>query len=311
MKRTILFLLLILACLSAAGQETYLYAERDTCSLYLDIFRPSIGSEITFEGKAKPTIVYVFGGGFIMGQRTDEFKQRWFQRLNDNGYTVVTIDYRLGMKGYKVEKGLAGLKKASEQFYKSQQMGVEDLFSAISFLSDNQEELGIDPGNLVVAGSSAGAIISLAAEYDIVCGRTDGLPEGFQFKGVMSFAGGIVGLNGEPKYPESPCPTLLMHGTADEAVAYNKLAMAGRGIWGSDFLANQWNKKGYTGWCIYRFKDRPHDIASYMDYLWDIEQPFLEQNVILGHPRKVDALIEDPTLPSWPITRVSLDTIYR
>ena len=290
--------------------ETYLFAERDTCSLFMDIFRPAEGAETTFEGQAKPTIVFVFGGGFIMGKRVDSFTRQWFKRLNDDGYTVVTIDYRLGMKGYQVGKGISGLKKASDQFYLAQQIGVEDLFSAISFLAENQEELGVDTSNLVAAGSSAGAIIVMAAEYDILCGRTAGLPEGFQFKGVMSFAGGVVGVGGEPKYPSAPCPTLLLHGTADEAVAYDKLSMAGRGIWGSDFLSAQWKKKGYTGWCIYRFKDRPHDVAAYMNYLWDIEKPFLEQNVILGHARTVDALVDDPSLPSWSTTQVSLETIY-
>lgn len=319
MKKVVLFFLMLSLGLLAAAQdvptyasgETYLFAERDTCSLYLDIFRPTAGSETTFEGKAKPTVVFVFGGGFIMGKRVDSFTRRWFQRLNDNGYAVVTIDYRLGMKGYQMGKGLSGLKKASDQFYTSQQMGVEDLFSAIAFLSENQEELGIDPMNLVVSGSSAGAIISQAAEYDIVCGRTAGLPAGFQFKGVMSFAGGVVSVSGEPKYVSAPCPVLMLHGTADEAVAYEKLSMAGRGIWGSDSLAEQWKKKGYAGWCIYRFKDRTHDVAAYMDYLWDIEKPFLEQNVILGHPRTVDALVDDPTLPTWSMTQVNLDTIYR
>ena len=314
MKKVALFFLMLSLGLLAAAQETpvwapgetYMFAERDTCSLYLDIYRPTEGAETTFEGQAKPAIVYVFGGGFIGGQRVDDFKRLWFQRLNDNGYTVVTIDYRLGMKGYKVEKGLSGLKKASDQFYLSQQVGVEDLFSAISFLAENKDELGIDPMNLVAAGSSAGAIISLAAEYDILCGRTGNLPDSFQFKGVMSFAGGVVSLSGEPKYLSAPCPTLLLHGTADSMVAYNKLSMGGRGIWGSDFLANQWAKKGYTGWCIYRFKDRPHDVAAYMSYLWDIEEAFLEQNVILGHPRTVDATVDDPTLPTWTVTQLDL-----
>ena len=309
MKKIILISLALCLAVAASAQETYLFAQRDTCSLYLDIFRPTEGSETTFEGKEKPAIIYIFGGGFLMGQRVDDFKREWFQRLNDNGYALITIDYRLGMKGYRIGKGLSGLKKASDRFYQSQQMGVEDLFSAISFLAENRDELGIDPSNLVVSGSSAGAIVSLAAEYDIVCGRTAGLPDGFQFKGVMSFAGGVVSLNGVPRYPSAPCPTLLMHGTADGAVAYDKLCLGGRGIWGSSFLAEQWARKGYTGWCIYRFKDRLHDIASYMNYLWDIEQAFLEQNVILGSPRRVDAMVDDPTLPSWAITRINLNDI--
>lgn len=309
MKKFALFFCILFAGLSAAAQETYMYAERDTCSLYLDIYRPTVGSKTEFDGKAKPTVVFVFGGGFIMGERSEAFSQQWFQRLNDNGYAVVTIDYRLGMKGYKVGKGLSGSFKAAEQFVIAQQMGVEDLFSAISFLNENSEELGIDVNNLVVAGSSAGAIIAQAAEYDILCGRTEGLPEGFQFKGVMSFAGAVISIKGAPEYPSAPCPVLMLHGTADQAVAYTKYGAVGRGIWGSDFLAAQWSKKHYTGWCIYRFKDRTHDVAGYMNYLWDIEQAFLEKNVIQGAARTVDAMVDDPSLPTWGT--VTLDSIYK
>ena len=258
MKKFALFFCFLLLGLSAAAQgershETYLYAKRDTCDLYLDIFRPKEGSETTFNGKAKPTVVFVFGGGFIMGERVDDFTLQWFKRLNENGYTLVTIDYRLGMKGQKVGKGLIGAYKASGLFCESQRIGVEDLFSAIKFLSVNSEELGIDADNLVVSGSSAGAIISQAAEYDILCGRTGVLPKGFQFKGVMAFAGAIISNEGAPKYPAAPCPTLLLHGTADKTVAYNKFGAFGHGIWGSDWLVRQWSKQGWNNYCIYRF----------------------------------------------------------
>ena len=311
MKKIVLFFGILFLGLSAAAQETYLYARRDTCDLYLDVYRPAEGTETAFEGLAKPTVVFVFGGGFYSGQRSDDFTRQWFQRLNENGYTLVTIDYRLGMKGYRMGKGLRGAYQASKQFYASQQMGVEDLFSAIRFLSDNSVELGIDPANLVVAGSSAGAIISQAAEYDILCGRTGELPVGFQFKGVMAFAGAVISLDGPPRYASAPCPTLMLHGTADKAVAYNKFAAFGRGIWGSDFLARQWHKRGYDSYCIYRFKDRTHDVAAYMNYIWELEKEFLEQNVILGKSRNIDAVIDDPSLPTWSWTEVTLDSMYR
>ncbi len=309
MKKFFFFLLFLLPALNAAAQETYLYAERDTCSLYFDVYRPYEGTETTFEGKAKPTIIFLFGGGFIQGSRDGQYFRDWFTRLSSNGYTSVSIDYRLGMKGYQVGKGVSGAAKASEQFYKSQQMGVEDLFSAVAFIAENREELGIDPDNLVVAGSSAGAIISMAAEYDIANGRTGNLPEGFNFKGVMSFAGGIISLDGAPEYKSAPCPILLLHGTADQAVAYKKLVVMGRGLWGSDFLDESLEKKGYRGHSIYRFKDRTHDVAGYMNYLWDIERSFLEQDVMLGHARVIDALVDDPSLPSWG--NISTEDIYR
>ena len=301
MKKTFLSILsaiLLLGSYGLSAQETYCFANRDTCSLYLDIFRPTEGAVTTINDVPKPTIVYVFGGGFLMGQRTDDFTRQWFKLLNDDGYGVVTIDYRLGMKGYKVGKGLLGALKAVDRFEMSQQIGVEDLFSAVSYLAQHKDKLGIDPDNLVVAGSSAGAIITLAAVYDIARGKAQGLPDGFKFKGAMSFAGAIISTSGAPDFPVPPCPVLLLHGTADQAVAYRHLGAFGKGIWGSDYIADKLSKKGYP-FCIYRFKDRTHDVAAYHMALWSLERQFLEENIISGHDRKVDALIDDDSLPSW------------
>ena len=308
MKKVALFFILMVMGLSSAAQETYRFAERDTCSLYLDIFRAAEGSETTFQGKAKPAVMFVFGGGFVMGQRSDVFTMEWVSRLNQEGYDVITIDYRLGMKDYKVGKGLAGIFKASDRFVLSQQVGVEDVFSAVAFLAENQD-LGVDVNNLVLSGSSAGAIISLASEYNIVQGNTEGLPAGFNFKGVMSFAGAIISNDGAPKFKSAPCPILLLHGTADKAVQYKKFSAFGRGVWGSSWLAKQFAKNGWNH-CIYRFKDRTHAVAAYMNYVWPLEKDFLEQNVILGANRTVDSIVDDPTLPSWDWANISTDDIY-
>ena len=294
--------------LNIKAQETYRFAQRDTCSLYLDIYRAAEGSETSFQGIQKPAVMFVFGGGFIEGERSDPFSVKWFNRLNEEGYTVVTIDYRLGMKGYTVGKGLAGAYKASDRFALAQAVGVEDVFSAVAFLAENKD-LGIDVNNLVLSGSSAGAIISMASEYAIVNGNAEGLPAGFNFKGVMSFAGAIISNMGAPKYKAAPCPTLMLHGTADKAVAYDHFGALGRGIWGSSYLAAAFAKKGWEH-CIYRFVNRTHDVAAYMNYIWSIEKEFLEQNVILGTHRTIDATLDDPTLPSWSWSSVSMNDIY-
>ena len=307
MKRLLFTLLLVFSFCAVHAQETFLFAQRDSSKLYLDIFRPAEGAETTFQGVAKPTIIHVFGGGFIAGTRSEGFIRGWIDQLNREGYTVVTFDYRLGMKGYKVKRGISGAFKASDQFEYSQQIGVEDLFSAVSYLCENKDKLGIDPSNMVVAGSSAGAIITLAAIRDIANGTARGLPEGFRFKGAMSFSGAIISTEGAPKFESAPCPVLLMHGTEDKAVSYKKVVVLGRGIWGSDYLAKQFKKKGYPC-CIYRFQDRTHDVAAYHSVLWPLEMQFLQQNVMLGHKRSVDALVDNESLPSWG--SVSMDDIY-
>lgn len=306
MRKILPILLSFLFAAPVWGQQTFLFATRDTLNLYLDVYAPAEGSQTMFEGHAKPTVMFVFGGGFIQGERDGKFQQAWFERLTQNGYGVVAIDYRLGMKGFKVGKGLSGALKASEQFLLSQEMGVEDVCAAVNFLAANP--VGVDVNNLVLAGSSAGAIISVATEYHIVNGTAPELPEGFNFKGVMSFAGAVISTSGKPEFLAQPCPIVFFHGTEDQAVAYEKYAHFGRGIWGSAYFDKQFDKKGYHH-LIYRFDGRTHDVAAYMNALWEEEMNFLEQDVMLGKNRTIDALVSDATLPSWG--NVSLDSIYR
>ena len=63
---------------------TYLYAERDTCDLYLDVYNPAKGSQTSINGNKKPTIVFMFGGGFISGTRDDASYNDWFRMLTQN-----------------------------------------------------------------------------------------------------------------------------------------------------------------------------------------------------------------------------------
>ena len=306
MKRIMMLSLLLLLAVPVLAQKTYLYATRDTLNLYLDVYQPDSSAVTTFEGHRKPSVLFVFGGGFIGGERDNAFQKAWFERLTQAGYGVVAIDYRLGMKGYQMEKGLSGLFKASDQFLLSQEMGVEDVCSAVNYLARN--DVGVDVNNLVLAGSSAGAIISVATEYHIVNGDAPELPDGFNFKGVMSFAGAVISITGKPEFRAQPCPIVFFHGTEDQAVAYEKFAYFGRGLWGSSYLDKQFDKKGYPH-LIYRFQGRTHDVAAYMNALWEEEMNFLEQDVMLGKGRTIDALVTDSTLPSWG--NVSMDSIYR
>ena len=70
MKKLLPLLFLLITLGSARAQETYRFASRDTCDLYLDIFRPAQDAPTTYQGVQKPTILHVFGGGFIMGERS-------------------------------------------------------------------------------------------------------------------------------------------------------------------------------------------------------------------------------------------------
>ncbi len=295
-----------------APSATYLFASRDTCELFLDVYDPAPGSETAIDGKAKPAILWLFGGGFVSGERSHPHYLPWFKLLCDNGYRVITADYRLGLKGQKMGFGLFSIIPSAKKVVEAcAEIGVQDLFSAVTYILDNADALGVDKDKIVVAGSSAGAMISVTAEWEICNGMPNAsvLPQGWNFAGVMSFSGAIMSDRGTPSWKERPCPQLLFHGTADKIVPYNKTQVFKIGMFGSSSLAKQLRKRGYP--CsIIRFEGHSHEIASSMLELWSWEKQWLEEEVVGGTPWENDELVTDSGIPIPDWTSASYKTLY-
>jgi predicted esterase len=272
---------------------TYRFAVKDGTELFLDEYPASAGSVTSVDGKAKPAIVFVFGGGFFSGQRSAKSYLKWFKMLNDEGYTLLTIDYRLGLKGVKTKGGIGSVK----QFYHAVTIASEDLFSAVKYIIDNAATLDVDPDNLVISGSSAGAMTVLQSDWLLSNGKaTEALPEGFRFAGVMSFSGAILSREGMPGYSQTPSPTAFFHGTADKVVNYKKMKVFNWAFAGSDKLVKIFKKNGYT-YNIYRYQDHTHEIADAMAETFADQIRFLETNVTGKVARNVDCTIDDPQIP--------------
>ncbi len=272
---------------------TYKFAEKDGTELFLDEYPASAGSVTSIGGQRKPAVVFVFGGGFFTGQRSAKSYLKWFKMLNDEGYTLLTIDYRLGLKGVKTKGGLGSVK----QFYHAVTIASEDLFSAVKYIIDNAATLDVDPDNLVISGSSAGAMTVLQSDWLLSNGKaTEALPEGFRFAGVMSFSGAILSREGMPGYSQTPSPTAFFHGTADKVVNYKKMKVFNWAFAGSDKLVKIFKKNGYT-YNIYRYQDHTHEIADAMAETFADQIRFLETNVTGKVARNVDCTIDDPQIP--------------
>lgn len=296
-KAIILLAFILLGGITASAQAnllspdgTYVYEKRDTCDLFLDIYYPAKGSPQKIDGVQKPTIVFMFGGGFVAGTRDDQSYNSWFRMLTENGYRVISIDYRLGLKGSS-KVGIAQVNVLDKAIH----MAVEDLFSATNFIIDNAESLGVDPKNIIISGSSAGAISVMQAEYELAnkTSWASVLPQDFNYAGVMSFAGAILSRKGKVKYAKEPCPTLMMHGTADKVVPYKQIAVLNLGFFGGGKLVERFKKFGYD-YNMYHYMDYGHEIASAMSTTFDLQLDFLESNVIQGKKRIIEAWITDP-----------------
>ena len=162
-----------------------------------------------------------------------------------------------------------------------------------------------DTGNDTLTGNKGNDTLTGGTDSDtFVFASNDGkdLITDYAEEDIIKFT------SGTPKFKAQPCPIVFFHGTEDKAVAYDFYGLFGRGIWGSSYFDRQFDRKGYHH-LIYRYEGRTHDVAAYMNLLWDEEMNFLEQDVILGKERTVDALVVDQTLPSWG--NVSMDSIYR
>ena len=228
------------------------------------------------------------------GRRDEPHNLPWYRDLTENGYTVMAIDYRLGLKGAK-SVGIGQVDLLDKAIH----MAVEDLFSATAFIIENADALGVDPDMLVLCGSSAGAITILQAEYEL-CNRTHyaaELPEGFRYAGLMSFAGGILSRQGKLKFGREVSPIMLLHGTEDKLVNYKQVAFFNLGFYGSHRIAERLEKSGSV-YCIFRYPGHGHEIASIMGQTVPMQDAFIKENVIDGKRTVIDATVNSPGIPS-------------
>jgi len=288
------------ACSFAQTKETYLYAEKDTSKLYMDVYIPEVQNE------QQACLMFVFGGGFISGKRDDNQIQQVWRHFTEKGYVVIAIDYRLGMRG-KTE--FAAL-KALKNFQKSIDMAAEDVISALDYTIRNlrqTEKFTIDCAHIVVMGSSAGAIAALQADYAMCNGylNSDILPQSFRIAGVLAYAGAIFSTHGVPKYKNhAPAPTLFCHGTDDKLVVYNKTQFANIGLFGSSSLAKQFKKKGYT-YQIRRYTKLGHQVAAFYNDEFDVIENFITNIALTDSGVQLDETRFDPRIePKWNNFRV-------
>lgn len=280
---------------------SFLFAERGEAQLWLDIYAPAPGTE----SRNLPTVLYVFGGGFKTGSRDHPWLMPFFQQLTLGGYRVVSIDYRLGLKEVK-KMGIAQrdlLKKAID-------MAVEDLFSATTFLVNNAEATGVDPANIVLCGSSAGAITVLQADWERCNGGAlaSVLPKDFAYAGVVSFSGAVYSNQGKIAYRSAaPAPTVLFHGIDDKIVTYKKISFFKLCFGGSDCLFPVLEKCGVPC-AIYRFRGIGHEVAGSMERNFPLMDRFIRANIVEKKAFTEDATLTDSAIEPWKIK--SLDDIY-
>ena len=250
---------------SGTKKETRIFAEKDGQELKMDIY--TIDSVFTDK---QPCLLFVFGGGFKEGARDSKIYADYFGYFAGKGFKVVSIDYRLGMKGQKAPSPLN-----TKPIRNAIALAVSDLYSATNYLLQHADELNIDKERVIISGSSAGAVTVLQADYERRDNRrsADVLPKDFDYAGVISFAGSVFSTEGLPSYTRKPAPTLFFHGSADKLVPYNQTRLFNLGMFGSKSLAKRFKQEGYP-YTFYSMQDIGHEVSEYpmMEFLPEIAQ---------------------------------------
>ena len=305
MKRILFVIAIALLSVKAFAQQmqTYKFAEKNGQELFMDVYTPENVNESTV------TVMYVFGGGFISGERNDASSKEYCLELVKHGYIAVAIDYRLGLKGEK-NLGLFNHKPVEKAVH----FATEDAISALSYLVINANSLKINTKNIVMVGSSAGAVTVLQTDYALCNGflNADILPDDFRLAGVVSYAGAIFSTEGKVKYRNhAPSPTMLFHGTADKLVTYKQLRLFSTGFFGSSKIASRFEKFGYP-YYFRRYEDYGHSVASlFLSTIHELNW-FVERFVVNREQLQVEEDYRNmDRISDSPLDRFTPDDFYK
>jgi para-nitrobenzyl esterase len=118
--------------------------ESEDC-LVLNVWTPALG-----DGRRRPVMLWCHGGGFATGSGSSPVTDGTsLARRGD--VVVVTINHRLNVLGFTY-LGAAG----GSGFETSGDVGMLDIVHALTWVRDNIERFGGDPGNVTIFGQSGG-----------------------------------------------------------------------------------------------------------------------------------------------------------
>ncbi|MEY3968745.1 MAG: hypothetical protein RL137_1651 [Bacteroidota bacterium] len=194
-------------------------------TLKLDFYEPANDPLV-----ARPLIIWVHGGSFIGGSKTDPDVVALSERFAQKGYACASIDYRLGFFPFDSTNATKAVVRA-----------VQDLKAAIRFFykdAQTTNQFKIDTNHIFIGGSSAGAITALHVAYlDDPCEFSD-----YMSQSSLANLGGLEGNSGNPGYSTKvhavingcgalarynwleagDVPLCSVHGTSDGTVTYNR-----------------------------------------------------------------------------------------
>ena len=123
-------------------EKDIVFGKGGDMDLLLDVYQPPAGV-----APKRLAIIHLFGGGFFVGNKNAGYIINDAKALGARGYTNISASYRLQSQGPWPAQ-------------------IHDVKAAVRWTRANAGRLGIEPNRIVVAGYSAGGMLSLMAAGD-------------------------------------------------------------------------------------------------------------------------------------------------
>ena len=276
-------------------------------TLYLDFYEP-----VNDPLQARPLVITVFGGAFVLGSRDFADMEAYCTRLAKHGYAAASIDYRL----------LSIFQISQKSLLRDAYMASQDVSSAVRFFKAHCEEYRIDTSRVFLLGNSAGSIAILSMLFldeserpaetfeapDLGPMHSSGFAEYAGFSpsvaGAVPHWGGVMDLNviSEEEY----VPLCMIHGTDDTTVPYDS-GYCYNGffpnvmpfMYGSHAMVGRLDELGLSDYEFHPFEGEEHAfylsgigtlIEEKFDACFGITRDFLYRH--LGFPTSVSEMDE-------------------
>ena len=284
--------------------NTYMFVERDS-SLCLDVYKPETPRA------DKAAVLMAFGGGFFSGERNNNQMKRWASALLEHGFTVISIDYRLGFKDSDFVANHSRLLQLPDLFMHCIDIAVQDCAAAVAWVCSNAGMLDIDPSKLILTGSSAGAITILQLDYyraNSMSGAS-ALPAGWKPVAVIPYSGGVMCRDSKLRYATDPAPTMLLHGTKDRIVTYKSIGLPfGKKMHGGKKMDKALTRQDIPHWFI-RFDGIGHEVADWLPGSVDLFCAFVDLT-LAGRITTLDATMTDSGLKPTAWAQMNMFQLY-
>lgn len=272
--------------------RTLVFSEDE--KLRMDVYQPLKPRE------DRACVVSLHAGGFAKGSREDIDQLETAVALLREGFTVITVDYPLTLKGHGyVEVKRAAIRgKLGKACYAAVLAAAKGCAAAIKYICANAKMLDIDSEKIILLGSGAGAMAVLQMEFyrSVGVGTVNKTLGSWSPVAVVAYAGALVCKGRYVDYGLTPAPTMLVYGSEDKIMpTHRKYVPMGYNIFGPVRLQHEIRLAGGVCWRVV-VKGAEHEVYAAFRATKSLVFRFVEQ-VLAGEIQSKIIEITDLQVP--------------